>query len=165
MRSYDLNDLEEKLWEDFDFPPNSTTQAAVEEAVRRMLPLVVHVQKNALPPALPVVATVFFFVSSVMLLVATTATSHKRRYKGCLLAAALFGAFAFGLALTMAVGVQQATGSILWAVNAEDDGLNAGHGEVVIERGVVLTGFLAGFAFLVAFFYAMIGVWFVRRRQ
>ncbi|KAH7630516.1 hypothetical protein B0T09DRAFT_398098 [Sordaria sp. MPI-SDFR-AT-0083] len=165
MRSYDINDLEEELWEDFDFPPNSTALAAVEEAVKRMLPMVIQVQKNALLPALPVVATAFFFVSGVMLLVATTATSHKRRYKGSLLTAALFGAFAFGLTLTMAVGTQQATSSILWAVNGDDDGLNAGHGKVVVERGIVLTGFLSGFAFLVAFFYAMMGVWFVRRRQ
>ena len=165
MHSYDLNDLAEELWEDFEFPPNSTIQVAVEEAVKKMLPLAVQVQKTILLPALPLVATVLFFVGGVMLLVASTATSHKRRYKGSLLIAALFGAFAFGLALTMTVGVQQAISSILWAVNGDDDGLNAGHGEVVMERGTVLLGSLSGFAFLVAFFYVLMGAWFVRRRQ
>ena len=105
-----------------------------------------------------------------MLLVAATAPmSHQRRYKASLLIAVFLGAGAFGLALTMAVGVQQATSSILWAANGEeeDNGLNGvGHqAGTVVEGGVMLTGFLDAFAFLVAFFYAMMGAWFVRRKQ
>ncbi|KAK3396417.1 hypothetical protein B0T20DRAFT_508899 [Sordaria brevicollis] len=150
LRSHDLNDLAEELWEDFSFPPNSTTQTAVEEAVEQMLPLVIHVQKNALLPALPVVATGLFFVSCVVLLVVSTTSTataennkrkRRRRYKACLLVAALLGAGAFGLAVTMTVGVQQAMGSIVWVVNGDGDGLDdgGGGGEVVVERGVILT--------------------------
>lgn len=161
MRTIDVDDLSEEFREDLALTEEAQTQ--LTHTLNATIPLARHLQADVFHGSPPVLHIIFFSFSGVMLFVAYAGSSHRRRYKLVLLVAALLAAFALALAFVSAVGSLQ-------ALNALVNGNRSKHvqpidGDVFIYRGRLLDHLQAAQVSMVAVFYFVMGIMFVRRRS
>jgi hypothetical protein len=160
MRTADVDDLGEEFWEDLVLTDDARAQ--LKDTLNATLPLARHLQVDVFPWYPPVLHFVSFFISSIMLFVGLTSSSHKRRYKSALLLAALFGAFALALAFVAAIGSLQALNALVNGDRSKD--AQWLDGDIFIYRAEWLDRLQAGQVTVVAVFYAVMGIMFVRRQ-
>lgn len=163
LRSTDTEDLGEELWEDLDL--SGAAKSSVFEALNTTLPHAVHLQENACfwPPIVIHIAT--FFLSGLVLGVASTASSNKPSYKFILLVGGLLGAFALGLALTVAIASTSALNALLEGGRSQDESVRNDGAPFVIRRGNLLETFSGVLVAFVTLFYVAIGYLFIRRSK
>lgn len=160
MRATDPDDLSEEFWEDLVLTDGTQTQ--LKETLNKMLPLARHLQADVFYWYPPVLHFVFFFISSLMLFVSLASSSYKRRYKSVLVLAALFGAFALALAFVTAIGSLQALNVLVNGGKSKN--AERFDGDIFIHRADWLDHLQAAQVSVVAVFYVVMGIMFVKRK-
>ncbi|KAJ5210813.1 hypothetical protein N7472_000952 [Penicillium cf. griseofulvum] len=160
MRSKDLDELSEDLWEPLDLA-SSSTQSDVQSFLNTTLPQAKHLQENVFFFQPPLIHVLLFFVTGIMLLVARTGTSGKKSYKAMLLIAITLSAFSLALALVTVLGSLQGMNALL---NSSASGEQRDLGDsLYMSRGKNIQGLQGALVGIVVVFYVMMGALFVQR--
>ncbi|KAJ5428364.1 hypothetical protein N7445_009818 [Penicillium cf. griseofulvum] len=160
MRSKDLDELSEDLWEPLDLA-SSSTQSDVQSFLSTTLPQAKHLQENVFFFQPPLIHVLLFFVTGIMLLVARTGTSGKKSYKAMLLIAITLSAFSLALALVTVLGSLQGMNALL---NSSASGEQRDLGDsLYMSRGKNIQGLQGALVGIVVVFYVMMGALFVQR--
>ncbi|CAG7941790.1 unnamed protein product [Penicillium nalgiovense] len=160
MRSKDLDELSEDLWEPLDLASPST-QSDVQSFLNTALPQAKHLQENVFFFQPPLIHVLLFFVTGIMLLVARTGTSGKKSYKAMLLIAITLSAFSLALALVTVLGSLQGMNALLDS-SASGEQRDLGD-SLYMSRGKNIQGLQGALVGIVVVFYVMMGALFVQR--
>lgn len=160
MRTIDVDDLGEEFWEDLALTEEAQTQ--VIHTLNATIPLARHLQADVFHGSPPLLHIILFTFSGAMLFLVLAGSSHRRHYKLALMVAALLAASALALAFVTAIGSLQALNALVNGNGSKD--AQSIDGKVFIYRGKLLNHLQAVQLSVVAVFYTVMSIMFVRQR-